>query len=270
MTSLKWPLRSLAVAAVIGLAARADAQQIQPGLRPAQPKIDPPKADPKADPKAKPAEQPKNPIVVQPRINTLPGIPAWQLNQPVFNPGPFYNPALNNPWMNQTRVVPYNPFLTQPINNPLFWPQPNPFVNNPFALIPNNPFAPNPFLVNPFNNPFISPFNNPFNTLYGPGTSYSYTPPIAIQQPGQFFYRGPDLLVNPTSGTVYKPLTGVAQTADGSVFYRVPGTGLPTATGVYSPGSGLYFNPDAGTFLNPKTGVISKPGVTTVFTPWIR
>jgi hypothetical protein len=76
--------------------------------------------------------------------------------------------------------------------------------------------------------------------------------------------------VNPVSGLVYRPLSGVARTADGSLFYYVPGTGLPTATGRYAQGSGLYFNPEGGTFLNPSTGVISRPGTTTVFMPWIR
>ena len=49
--------------------------------------------------------------------------------------------------------------------------------------------------------------------------------------------------MNPVSGTVYRPLSGVAQTRDGSVFYRVAGTGLPTYTGAYAPGTGLHYDP---------------------------
>jgi hypothetical protein len=223
MTAHLWPLRLLTAFAVVALATRADAQQLQPSTNPGgvfrpQPQ---PKAEPKAEPKANPQ---KGQIIVHPQINTWPGIPASQFQPPAFNPGPFYNPALNNPYMNQTRFAPYNPFVNQTINNP-------------------------------------------FNTGFGPVSSY--TPPLAIQQPGQFLYRGPDLQVNPWSGTTYRPLTGVVQTADGSTFYRVAGSGLPTASGMYSPGSGLYYNPTTGTFINPSSGVISTPGTTTVFLPWI-
>ncbi len=223
MTPLNWSLPTFAVLAVVALASRAEAQQ------------------------------PKAPIITYPQINTLPGIPAWQLNRPVYNPGPFYNPALNNPYMNQTRVVPFTPHANQPVLNPLFPPN-NPFVNNPFALGPRN----NPFVNNP-----VAP-----QTGFGPFTTY--TPPVAFRQPGQLFYRGPDLQVNPTSGLRYRPLSGIARTADGSTFYRVPGSGLPTFTGAYSPGTGLYYDPEHNTFLNPATGVISRPGVTNVFIPWIR
>ncbi|MBP3956620.1 hypothetical protein J8F10_15205 [Gemmata sp. G18] len=241
MIALKWSFRVLAALAAVAPATRAEAQQVQPqvggGFRP----------QPNAGQKA-PA------VIVHPQINTMPGIPASVVYPPSFNPGPFFNPALNNPWLNQTQFVPYNPFVLNPFN-PLFAP------NNPFV---NNPFAPNPFVPNAFNNPFaINPFNNPFRPF---ATS---TPPIAIQQPGQLMWRGPDLQVNPISGTVYRPLSGIARTADGNTFFRVPGSGLPTFTGAYAPGTGLYFNPAQNTFLNPASGVISRPGVTTVFLPWI-
>lgn len=225
MTPPKWTFH--AIAATVGMAAvlasRVEAQ---------------PKTNPKTHPPVHPAVTPvvglpkAPPIIFYPQANSFPGIPAALYNQPAFNPGPFYNPALNNPWMNQTRIIPTNPYA---------------FVNNPFA---NNPFANNPFA-----NPFVP-------------ASYS-TPPIAVRQPGYLLYRGPDLQVNPVSGMVYRPLSGVARTADGSTFFHVPNTGLPTVTGAYSPGSGLYFDPRHNTFLNPSTGVISKPGVTNIFIPWI-
>lgn len=223
MNPPKWTFRTLAAAlAVVAVSARAEAQQFQPQFGP-----------------------PRGPIIVHPQINTLPGFPIWPTN-----PNPLFNPALNNPWLNQTNIIPVNPFFA-----------PNPFVNR-FAP---NPFVPNPFINNPFApNPFAP---NPFVTGVVPA-SFS-TPPIAFRQPGFYYYRGPDLRVNPWSGTVYRPLSGVAQTGDGSVFYRVPGSGLPTATGAYAPGSGLYFNPVGGTFLNPASGVISRPGVTNVFLPWM-
>jgi hypothetical protein len=212
--------RTLAAVAVLALALGATAGRADAQPRPARPQ-----------PNAKP-----NPIIVHPQINTLPGIPAWQINPPAFNPGPLFNPALNNPWLNQTQLVPVNPFA-------------NPFAPNPLAQAA---FLNNPFAVNAFASPYATS-----------------TPPMAIQQPGQLLYRGPDLQVNPTSGLVYRPLSGVARTADGSVFYRVPNSGLPTAAGAYAPGSGLYYDPRHNSFLNPSSGVISRPGTTTVFVPWL-
>jgi hypothetical protein len=73
------------------------------------------------------------------------------------------------------------------------------------------------------------------------------TPPIAVQQPGLFWFKHPDLYVNPVAGTVVRPLTGVAQLRDGSTFVRVPGTES-------------YYNPVAGTYYTPRTGVVLRPG----------
>ncbi|HEY1188806.1 MAG TPA: hypothetical protein VGE74_14220 [Gemmata sp.] len=226
MTVPNWALRALAALAALAPASRAEAQPGGPRKPPA--------------------------IIVFPQVTGAPpALPASLFNRPAFDPGPFYNPALNNPYLNQVNVAVYNPFA------------PNPF-NNPFAV---NPFAPNPFAVNPFvPNPFNNPFNNPFVGPVGPVVTA--TPPVAFRQPGQLYYRGPNLQVNPASGLVYKPLSGVARTPDGSTFYYVPGTGLQTASGTYASGTGLYFDPNHNTFLNPASGVISRPGVTNVFIPW--
>lgn len=222
MTALKWALAALTA---VALATRADAQ-LQPGTRP--------------------APKPPTPF---PSVNSWPGIPAQSINPPLYNPGPFYNPALNNPFLNQTQVIPFTP-LANTLNNPL---APNAWANFPFApqtciggagILPGGCIG----------------FQGPFTT---------YTPPLAVQQPGQLLWRGPDLQVNPVSGMVYRPLSGVAQARDGSVFYRVAGSGLPTFTGAYAPGTGLYFDPQRNTFLNPGTGVISRPGTTNIFVPWI-
>jgi hypothetical protein len=195
MTALhRWIVRSVAAMTVIALGTMEASAQIviQPGTTiPQQPR--------------------RNSIVVQPSINTWPGIPASSLNQPVYTP-PFYNPALNNPWMNPVTVTPVNPFLP------------------PAAVV---------------------------------------RPPLAIQQPGTLLVRGPDLQVNPWSGTVYRPLSGIVTLADGSTFYRVPGSGLPTVTGAYATGTGLYYNPRSGTFFNPSSGVVSQPGSTNLFMPYI-
>lgn len=271
MTPTKWLLRTLAfaasVVAVVALAPHADAQ---------------PKADPKANPKGAPKDNPKDkanpqpkgsgPIVFQPQINGLvrPFNPA-----PFYSLSPIYNPAINNPFA--TNPFAPNPFAPNPFApNPF---APNPFVNNPFAP---NPFAPNPFINNPFLNPFTpNPFNNPLvnnpfvNNPFAPNpfapnpfVAAFQTPPISFRQPGHLTFRGPDLLVNPWAGLVYRPLTGIARTADGTIFYRVPGTGVPTFTGDDAYGTGLYYSPHYGTYLNPNTGVITRPG-TTVFLPWI-
>jgi len=98
---------------------------------------------------------------------------------------------------------------------------------------------------------------------FGGGFGGGYT----IQQPGAFQFRGPNRFVNPFSGTAYAPFSGVAQTADGSLFYRVPGTGVPNQFGNYAIGSGLYYNAESGAFLNPASGVISRPG--NFFLPYI-
>ena len=192
----------------------------------------------------------KSPVLLMPSINTMPGIPASSVFRPAFPL--LVNPALDNPWMNQVNVVPVrrNPFTM----NPLF--------NNPFLL---NPLLRNSTFENPYNAPGYIPTYDP--TLLNP--SVTSTPPLAIRQPGMLMYKGPDLQVNPTSGTVYQPLSGVVTLSDGSKFYRVPGTGAPTATGTYATGTGLYYNPDGNTFMNPASGVISKPGQTNVFTPYV-
>jgi hypothetical protein len=195
--------------------------------------------------------QPKSPVLLMPSINTMPGIPASSLFPPAFPS--LVNPALDNPWMNQVTVNPYrvNPFAM----NPLF--------NNPFMV---NPLLRNPAFDNPLNMPgFFPPSYSP--TSIAP--SASYTPPIAIRQPGMLMYRGPDLQVNPTTGTVYHPLSGTVTLADGTTFYRVPGSGQPTASGTYATGTGLYYNPQGNTFFNPSSGVISKPGQTNVFLPYV-
>jgi hypothetical protein len=206
MTASNWSVRALVVGAMLAGAARAEAQPRQPNPRP--------------------------PIVVQPQITGATPIPASLFNRPAFNPGPFYNPALNNPWLNQTNVIPVG------FNNP--------FAQNPF----NNPFPPNQF---------VGPV--------WPGGAFGWSG-FGCVPPGRLFFKNFDLQVNPTAGLVYRPISGVARTADGSTFFRVPGTGLPNASGQYTAGSGLYFDPAHGTFLNPGTGVISRPGVTNIFAPW--
>jgi len=263
----RWTPRTLAALTLIALAA---------GLTSAQVVVQPPakgqkndaktetKHQPKHEPKADPPPVPKfrslpgsnpppplpqpfqlarpnpNSIVVMPSINTSPVLPVNPF--PVY-PTPFSNPALYNPWLYPTTV---NPFVG-PFNNPF---------NNPFAV---NPLFNNPFAVNPFFQP-VNPLLNPFPVVS--------TPPIAVQQPGLMLYRGPNLQVNPWSGTVYHPISGTATLADGSTFYRVPGTGLPNANGTYANGTGLYYNPMGGTFFNPASGVISKPG-TSAFLPYV-
>lgn len=101
---------------------------------------------------------------------------------------------------------------------------------------------------------------NPWFNPWGAGAWVNPTPPIAVQQPGLFVFRGPDLYVNPVAGTVVRPLTGVAQLRDGSTFFRVPGTGAVNAFGQFTTGSETYYNPRAGTYYNPRSGVVVRPG----------
>ena len=265
MTPPRWPIRSLAVAvalsaiAVVTSPERADAQPpgtLHPVAPAGQPKAADPKAAPKSDPKPANPKHPVRPIetmkhpnppapnlrplgspppaIVYPQINGMPGFIANPLNQTFYNPAPFPGPFMNpfsNPYTNpfSTTALSFNSTLT-------VLSAPGPFAN-PFA----NPFAAN-YLVNPL---FVSPFNNPYTNPYGLFTTYS--PTISVRQPGELIWRGPDLQVNPWAGTVFKPLTGIARTADGSTFYRIPG-------------SDQYFDPTHATFFNPTTGVIARPG----------
>jgi hypothetical protein len=116
----------------------------------------------------------------------------------------------------------------------------------------------------------VSPVLNPIvvNPVITPTLPVNPTPTIQVRQPGWFLYKGPDLMVNPYSGAVYRPNTGVVTMRDGSEFYYVPGTGTPNGAGRYVSGTGLYYNPTAGTYFNPKTGVITKPGTPGVLPPW--
>ena len=156
----------------------------------------------------------------------------------------------------------------------------NPFVNNPFA----NPFGPQaviagPFQINPLNNPFNNPLNNPLGLPPGPNFNFAqnplaspfanpfFRPTFAFQQPGRLFWRGPDLLVNPWSGTVVRPFTGVAQTADGTIFFQLSRNGLPTVFDQFGGRTNIYVNPSQGTLFNPVTGVIVQPGTASTFVP---
>ena len=204
MTVPNWTLRALAAVAALAVASRAEAQ---------------------------PGGQKKPPaIIAYPQVGGPSPLPAALFYRPAFDPGPFYNPALNNPYLNQTNFIPDNPVAV-----------------NPAVAWTARPIG---------------------GCIWGPVPLIQSTPPIAIRQPGQLLYKNPDLQVNPVSGLVYRPLTGLAVAADGSTFYRVPGSGLPTVTGAYAQGTGLYFDPQHNTFLNPATGVISRPGTTNVFIPW--
>jgi hypothetical protein len=130
-----------------------------------------------------------------------------------------------------------------------------PAVNRPvLPLVPN--------IVNPVVSPVI------VNPVIAPTLPVNPTPAVQVRQPGWFVYKGPDLMVNQWTGTVYKPNTGVVVMKDGSEFYYVPGTGTPNGAGKYASGTGLYYNPTAGTYFNPKTGVITKPGTPGVLPPW--
>ena len=189
---------------------------------------------------------------------------------PFANPYVYYslmNPysAFNNPF--NPLMFGTNPFM--PVANP-FNPLLNPFApaNNPFfafanPLNPLNPFALNPFMANLAavnqGNPFLAQgLNaNPFG-FFGPGLAY--TPPVAVQQPGVLLREGPNLAVNPVTGTVVLPMTGIATMADGSTFYRLP-SGLTQST------SPVYYNPVGGTFFNPLTGVVARPGQVNAVVP---
>jgi hypothetical protein len=238
----KWTLRAIFAAGVVvaGAAAPRASAQPQPNPFPA------PGGFPQQFAPLFPG-QPRPPAIFAPPQFNVPGFQ--------FNPDPFFN----NPRLNSVQFVPVNPFAP----NPFFV---NPFLTNPFTLV-NNP------QLNPFRNPLgwnqlgPNPFGpNPFASPFAPVVVS--TPAIAIQQPGFLQRRGPDLQVNPWSGTVVKPFTGVAQTADGRVFFQLGRDGIPSVFNPSAPRTGVFVDPAFGTFLNPRTGVIVRPGNTSVFLPW--
>lgn len=196
--------------------------------------------------------------------------------QPFLNNSPYYQLSL------QYGLRSPSPYATDPylaINN-FYSPFANPYIY--YSMM--NPYSGyNPYLmgINPFNpfanslamgtNPYL-PFVNPLNPLvnsfamnsllgnaspfgfFGPGLVY--TPPVAVQQPGALIREGPNLAVNPVTGTVVLPRTGIATMADGSTFYRLSQTPSP-----------VYYNPLGGTFFNPLTGVVARPGQVNVVGP---
>jgi len=202
-----------------------------------------------------PAGQPKQPIYTMPAINTLPGIPAYAVSRPVFSLPSWLDPAVSNPWMNQT-IVRRSPFVM----NPLF--------NDPFAL---NPLLQRAAWYNSLNLPGYVRQSSLLDGGLLPAVpaAVTVTPPVATREPGTYYYKGADLQVNPATGSVYQPRSGVVTLADGTKFYRVPGSGLPTATGNYATGTGLYYDPDGNTFFSPASGIMSKPGTTNVFLPYV-
>jgi hypothetical protein len=252
----KWLLRAIVATGVVVAVATAPRAGAQPN-----PFRAPPGFGPVNFPGPLFPGQPRAPVFVNPQFPNVPGIP--------FNPDPFNI----NPQLNPVQFVPVNPFQ----NNPFFA---NPFMVNPFQNNPFNPFANNP-LNNPFNNPFNNPLNNPLglnpnapnllaNPFANPFAPAVFTQPaIAIQQPGFLRWAGPDFQVNPFSGTAVKPFTGVAQTADGNIFFRLGRDGTPTVFNPNAPRTNIYVDPVHGTFLNPTTGVIVRPGGTNVFLPWM-
>lgn len=199
--------------------------------------------------------QPNNPFRAQPQLPRPVQVQPNVFLQPQANPNGVQLPGRNFAFQHGNQ------------NNALFGPYASavpPLVFNPYG-----PFGP-PFALN---TPFLA---NPF--AFGPGGAFggggigfvpsaAFVPPVAVRQPGGFQFRAPNLYVNPYSGTAYAPLSGVAQTGDGSLFFRVPGTGAANAFGNYAPGSGLYYNFESGAYLNPASGVIARPG--NVFLPYI-
>jgi hypothetical protein len=81
--------------------------------------------------------------------------------------------------------------------------------------------------------------------------------PVTQVEPGRFSRLGPDLAVNRATGTVLRPYSGVAFTAEGP-FVRMAGSGTFTPWGAYVPGTGVFVNPFTGAAYNPQTGLILR------------
>ena len=182
-----------------------------------------------------------------------------------------YSGNNNNPW-NYSNPWQYNGFHNGP-----YWQGGN---NGVIGQLPNgipiiNPWArPNfyPVPVNPWGYQFTTQSQTGYyNNGYTNSTTFSQTtqivpngfnnpflqPGFAQREAGAVIPVGRNLAVNPVTGTVVRPLSGIAITREGT-FYQVPGTGSFSPWGAYIPGSGTYVNPFTGTTYNPTTGLIVR------------
>jgi hypothetical protein len=191
-----------------------------------------------------------------------------------------YNNGYNNNYGNNNNPWNYsNPWQYNGFHNGPYWQGGN---NGVIGQLPNgipiiNPWArPNfyPVPINPWGYQFSQQqqtnyYNN--GNGYGNTTTFSQTtqivpngfnnpflqPGFAQREAGAVIQVGRNLAVNPITGTIVRPLSGVAITREGT-FYQVPGTGSFSPWGAYIPGSGTYVNPFTGTSYNPTTGLIVR------------
>jgi hypothetical protein len=197
-----------------------------------------------------------------PQIGTLPNgtpvvnpwiRPATPALQTIFSQNlayqqslPIWNPALAGYWGQSGQTGPFG------------------FQQNP-NMFPGAQFGPQPIYglnqfggANGFNRFNGTPygFGNAGGFGYGNQLPYGNNP--QQYEPGKFYPVGMDAAVNPVTGTVLRPYSGVAFTNEGA-FYRVPGSGRFTPFGTMVPGSGVYLNPFTGVAYNPQTGAIQRP-----------
>ncbi|HSQ56469.1 MAG TPA: hypothetical protein VLM40_12075, partial [Gemmata sp.] len=149
----RWGLRSLVAVGLLVFAARqSNAQVFQPGVNPfpGTPNVWNPWGQQYANPnfpwkRQGNAPPNNNGVRVMPSINSMPGILGSSVFPPVMNFSSWSDPALDNPWMNQSSVIPVRirpPFVM------------NPFFNDPFAL---NPLLQQRAWANRFNFPGYEP-----------------------------------------------------------------------------------------------------------------
>jgi hypothetical protein len=187
-----------------------------------------------------------------------------QLQNALLSPyagGAFYSPAYGsigyNTW-NPYGIYsnPYNPMNPYSLYNSSYR---NMLGLNSFPGV--NPILYNPYESSLLGYAFGSGLTSPYSTA---GTSYSpfgglglgsglgATGTLAVQQPSLWINGGPNLSVNPITGTVVQPLSGYAMMSDGSTYYRLPGS-------ISHSVSPVYYNPVGGTLFNPQTGVVAQP-----------
>jgi hypothetical protein len=206
------------------------------------------------------AQDPTLPTWPPPTINPwLPGQPA--VTPPVVGQLPTGTPVIN-PWVRPAVVTPQSLFAQQyallnaaPIWNPSlapYWAAAG--LNAPWGLNNSAPvlqpgaFGPGVQPVPAGAVPTVSTF------VARPGLTVGGFTQV---EPGWFSRLGPDLAVNRITGTVLRPYSGVAFTAEGP-FVRVPGSGTFTPWGMYIPGTGIFVNPFTGAAYNPQTGLILR------------
>lgn len=159
----------------------------------------------------------------------------------------------NQPVANQRIIqVKAAPAEVSPFDNPAV-------VNSLFS----DPHSVNPLLDQPFSNAFGVPGYGGF------GARYIFTLADAMEPSVEPASMGTEPREYVASGAVYEPASGKVTLADGTTFYRVPGTRPSASFASYTFGSGGASASQGSSYLSGTPAVISKSALSNIFLPYI-